>query len=217
MRKIHKNATSAKKKAAGGQRSPVTHGSQPSTGALGAILCEKEALSRAYGYRKPIPMRVNLDKIGFWPGNRCNNGIFSWHVHDLAMEMMAKKVRIDRCQLMEVMEIPPELLDEFKFANQEMCENDPLMPKFSPEMCYVTASKTHVLHALKLGQEGGRKLFNLKYGSVIEWKPDDHEAAECMRSGPVCVVYGADIFKDKDAVEALTTTANAHELTTCAC
>ena len=47
---------------------------------------------------------------------------------------------------MEVMEIPPELFDEFKFANQEMCENDPLMPKFSPEMCYVTASKTHVAH-----------------------------------------------------------------------
>ena len=184
----------------------VTVGAQPSS-ASGE---PEDPLDRAMQYRKNIITRLSLTKIGFWPGNRGGNGIGSWHVHEVAKDLMTNKVRPNRYAPVDVMEIPPELLEEFRAANKEKCENDPLMPKYSEEICYVCAAKTHFTHALKLGQEGDKHLFGLSDGPLIQWQPKDQEARDCMTEGPACQVFSSGIFKDPEAVEALNSSANAN-------
>ena len=155
----------------------------------------EDAADRAQAKRKHGLVRISLEKIGFWPGNRGCNGVSSYHAHEVAWDIMSKKCRLSRYEPVELMEIPADLLDSFKLANQEKCERDHLMPKFSPTMEYVCAGKTHFVHGLKLGKEGTHTLFNESGAPRIRWKSDDLEADECMKQGPMAAIYDSSIFQ----------------------
>ena len=77
-----------------------------------------------------------------------------------------------------------------------------MLPVASSEIKYVTASKTHCSHALKLPYEQGRTLFN--EGDIkIAPRDDDVEWHEILRSGPICAIYGEDLYDDYDAIQTL--------------
>ena len=109
--------------------------------------------------RKQGCMRIPLDRIGFWPGDRGGLGISSHHMHEVAWDCVANKTKLHRYGHVDLIEIPSDLLVQSRQENRERCEADKLMPRFPPVMQYVCASKTHVVHAQKLGEEGTRTLF----------------------------------------------------------
>ena len=106
--------------------------------------------------------RVHLDEIGFWPDNRGGVGIHPWHVHEVAHDCVANKTTASRYGHVDIVEIPDASLAEIKRVNMERTRGSALMPKSSPDkLKYVTASKTHFVHAQKLLSDGGRFLYNL--------------------------------------------------------
>ena len=168
----------------------------------------EDAADRAEAKKKPGVVRISLDEIGFWPDNRGSTGICSHHVHEIALDIMENKCRRARYEPIQLLAVPARHLEAFKRANEDTCENDPMMPKFSPAMVYVCGSKTHFTHALKLGKEGTHHVFNNSSAGIIKWKKNDVEAAECMKHGPLCVIYDSSIFQDLEAVEALNADGN---------
>ena len=88
-------------------------------------------------------VRVDLDKIGFWPNNRGGMGINPYMVHEVACDCKANKTSLKRYQHVDLIEIPQDMLQEIRDANRERCEADDCMPRFSPHMTYVCVSKTH--------------------------------------------------------------------------
>ena len=122
--------------------------------------------------RKQGLVRIPLEKIGFWPGNRGGLGVSPHHAHEVACDCVANKTKLQRYGHVDLMEIPPHLLDEIRKANRSLCEADALMPRYSDSFEYVCASKTQFLHAQKLGKEGNRTSFN--NGDVpIRWQEGD--------------------------------------------
>ena len=160
-------------------------------------------------------VRIPLEKIGFWPGNRGGNGVGSFHVHEVANDIMANKIRRIRYEPVELLEIPHDLLAQFKQVNREKCESDPLMPRFSSKMEYVCASKTHFTHALKLAKEATHTLFNQVGAPRITFKMNDSEADEIMTQGLVCAIYDKTIFGDLEAIDALSADANLNSNVDC--
>ena len=175
-------------------------GSQPSEKRTRAL---EDAGDRAQKKRKAGLMRVPLEKIGFWPGNRGGLGISPYHVHEVAWDCVANKTKLSRYGHVDLLEVPSSLLPTFRKENRATCVSDPLMPRFHPEMEFVCASKTHFVHAQKLGKEGNRTLFNKATTAMITWQPGDTEAIEIGKHGPVCAIFEENIFEDPDAVNAL--------------
>ena len=78
---------------AGSQASSAA-GPQPSSGAgpqpsfgvpqLKRPIDLEDAGERAQKRRRPGNLRIGLEKIGFWPGNRGGMGISPYHVHEVA-------------------------------------------------------------------------------------------------------------------------------------
>ena len=147
-----------------------------------------DAGDRARTHRKPGYVRVDVDKIGFWPGNRGGMGINPYHVHEVAWDCKCNKTKLERYHQVDLIEIPQDMLQEIRDANRERCEADDCMPRFSPHMTYVCASKTHFVHAQKFAKEGNRTLFN-KGDVKIRWQNGDEEGAQIMEQGPMCVIW----------------------------
>ena len=74
---------------------------------------------------------------------------------------MANKPKLQRYGHVDLIEIPADLLQQIRAENSSRAEADPLLPRFSPEMEYVFASKTHLVLAQKLAMAGSRSLFNM--------------------------------------------------------
>ena len=53
-----------------------------------------------------------------------------------------------------MVKVPEDKLDAFRAFNRRMCESDPLLPAFSPDMHYSLLAKNHFVHALKLYNSG---------------------------------------------------------------
>ena len=119
-----------------------------------------DACDRAQTHRKPGLVRIPLEKIGFWPSNRGGPGISSYHVHEVAWDCKANKTKLQRYQYVDLIEIPKDCVQHILDVNRERCAADGLMPRFSPHLHYVCASKTHVAHAQKLAKDGSRSMFN---------------------------------------------------------
>ena len=83
---------------------------------------------------KPGCVRIPLDQIGFWPGNRGALGISSHHVHEVAWDCKCNKTKLQRYQHVDLIEIPQEQLLQVRDANRERCEVDAFMPHFRPQM-----------------------------------------------------------------------------------
>ena len=172
----------------------------------------EDAADRAQKFRKTqILMRVPLEQIGFWPGNRGGLGIAPYHSHEIAWGMMGEKTKLQRYAHVDVVEIPESLKRQYHEVNRAKCEGDVLMPKYSKNIKYVCVSKTHFVHAQKLCQDGAagskRCLFN--QGQVpIEWRADDGEGRAIITDGPLCAIFTSDLLKDTAAMEALASDDN---------
>ena len=140
---------------------------------------------RAQLHRLPGLCRVQLECLGFWPDNRGQVGIAPHHVHEVTHDCVANGTKLPRYGHVDVVEIPEEALSEVRRVNMERAQSSLLMPKCVPEKIkYVTASKTHFVHAQKLLSDGGRFLYN--QGKVpLRWKHDDKEGALIGAQGPL--------------------------------
>ena len=154
--------------------------------------------------------RIELKHIGFWPGNRGGLGINSHHVHEVANDVMANRTSLSRYQCVDIVEIPADMREQIHKVNRRKCESDPFMPRFSADIKYVCATKTHFVHAQKLAQEGGHALYNQGAGGSLKWKPEDTEGALILEKGPICVIYSSDLLNDVDALTALMGEDNAN-------
>ena len=151
---------------------------------------------------KKCSVRVDLDKIGFWPHNRGGLGISPYHVHEVAQDCKCNKTKLERYHQVDLIEIPQDMLQKIRDANRDRCESDDRMPRFSPHMTYVCATKTHFVHAQKLAKEGNRSIFN-KGDVNIRWQDGDLEGAQIIEQGPLCVIHGSSLLHDSDATIAL--------------
>ena len=101
----------------------------------------EDAGDRAQRQRRPGLVRIPLDKIGFWPGNRGGLGISAHHVHEVAWDCLANKTKLQRYTCVDLIEIPEECLKAIRDENRERCEADSLMPRLSAKIQFVCASK----------------------------------------------------------------------------
>jgi len=186
---------------------PSVQGLQDAGPPVKRQLVAVDAGDRAMTYRKPGQQRVLVKEIGFWPNNRGTLGISSRHVHEVAWDCLANKTKLQRYGQVDLVQIPPEMRESFLTANEEKCNSDELMPRFSPDMKYVCASKTHFTHAQKLAHDSmrlaPRTLFNKHDDLVIKWQDTDVEGLEILNSGVMAVIYGAELLRDNDAMCAL--------------
>ena len=161
-----------------------------------------DASDRAQKHLKPGLVRIELDKIGFWSGNRGGLGISSHHIHEVAWDCKANKTKLQRYKHVDLIEIPPDLLHHVLESNRKRCEYDDLMPRFSAKIQYVCASKTHFVHAQKLAKDGNRSVFN--QGKVpIRWQDADDEGKTIIEQGPLCALFASNLLHDMDATRAL--------------
>ena len=56
----------------------------------------EDAGDRAQKRRKMGHMRISLDRIGFWDGNRGGLGISAHHAHEVAWDCLANKTKLER-------------------------------------------------------------------------------------------------------------------------
>ena len=194
--------------ASGSQAPALNPGVALSPGVVSEGVLLEDAADRAQAKRRHGLVRIPTDKVGFWPGNRGDAGINPSHVHDVAHDIMINKCRLTRYEPVGLLKIPPHLLEEFRTANKEKCDNDPLMPRFSPNMEYVAADHTHFVHALKLGKEGTHTLYNQPGADKVKWHWQDSEANMCMEHGFSAAIYDDSIWGDIQAVEALNAEGN---------
>ena len=169
----------------------------------------ENASDRAHQLRMPGEVRISLGQIGFWNQNRGGMGLSSHHVHEIANDCMANMTKLARYGHVDLVEIPPDRVEDVRAYNRQRCEADPFMPRYSDDIMYVCAGKTHFTHAQKLGNDGNRYLHNVQGPqSLIRWKPEDEEANMIQRRGPVCAIFRKELFDDADAMHALASQDN---------
>ena len=151
-------------------------------------------------------IRIPLHKIGFWPGNRGGLGISPHIAMEVTWDCMANKTKQARYGHVDLVLIPPDLRDAILQANRHKCENEPMMPPFSPDIEYVCATKTHFTHAQKLCHESTnirpRTLFNNGH-NTIKWQDDDTEGRKILECGIMAVTYDWQLLREPDAMSAL--------------
>jgi len=160
------------------------------------------ASDRAVKYRKVGQCRIPLDQLGFLTVNRGGMGILPHHVHEVAWDCLANKTKVSRYQQVEVVQLVGDRLREALEANQQKCEGSTLMPAFSPAMKFGTLTKTHFVHAQKLGKDGMHTVFG-EGKARIRWPEDDVEGHMISEQGPLCVVYDSALLEDQDALSSV--------------
>ena len=168
----------------------------------------EDALDRAATHSRGCLQRIQLSDILFWPGNRGGQGIIPFHVHEVAHDIVVRKVRLERYDKVVVIEIPADMRDAVIAENASRATTSPYMPRVDARQArYMCFTKTHFTHALKIIKDGNRTLYN--QGQVpLTLKDDDKEGTETLMSGPLCQVYNASILKDMPAAIALASTDN---------
>ena len=104
--------------------------------------------------------RFDVKFLGFHPENRGDVGCNSWHIHDVALDCSSNGVSLRRYNSVEICKIPLDKLAWVRAANQQKCDDDPLMPHYSEHITHVILTHTHFVHAVKLAAEGGRTFRN---------------------------------------------------------
>ena len=145
-------------------------------------------------------LRVPLDELGYLEENREGLGIDPYHCHEVAWDASTNIVKLNRYIYADVVRVPPHRLDKFRKYNQDRIESNALMPKFSPRMCVGLATKTHFVHAMKLGAQGGRSLFN-KGKIPISYKGEEYKAI--IDQGVMCTVYSEEMLDDHEALKSV--------------
>ena len=161
-----------------------------------------DAGDRAYSHQKQGLVRIPLPHLGFWPGDRGGIGVCAFHVHEVAHDCVTNRTKRHRYDHVDVIEIPDTARQQILDANRELCETTALMPRFSPDIKYVCASKTHFVHAHKLAKDGSRTIYN-KGEVPIKWQANDEEGAQILENGPLCIIFGSPLLLDVEATTAL--------------
>ena len=167
-----------------------------------------DSLDRATSYKEEESCRQFLKLIGFHPSHRYGLGINSEHVHELA-HACQEGVRQHKYGAVDVIRVPAKALDQFRDVNKKKCENDKLMPRFSPEMKFACLTRTHFTHACKLNSDGARKLYNEEAGALIDFN-DNQEIRKIMEEGVKVTIYKEEMWDDMEAIYALMSADNEH-------
>ena len=104
------------------------------------------AYDRALRLRKPGYKRVHLDEIGFMPDEidcpwmdlplMCPLSIHARHLHGVARMNAAMGATQPNGVHVDLVEIPSDHLQEVLNAIRQACEEEPLMPGFTPNIKY---------------------------------------------------------------------------------
>ena len=147
-----------------------------------------DAGDRAHSHQKQGLVRIPLSHIGFWPGNRGGIGVCAFHVHEVAHDCTANRTKRQRYDHVDIIEIPNNDRPQILEANRVLCETNALMPRFSPDIKYVCASKTHFVHAHKLAKDGLRTIYN-KGELPIAWQESRGGCADTRKRSAVYYLW----------------------------
>ena len=146
-------------------------------------------------------LRKSTDDFGFHAGNRGTLGISPYHVHEVAWSCIGG-VQAQRYKVVDAVRVPSSALDAWRLVNQQKCNSDMLMPKFSETMRFALLTKTHFIHANKLNNDGNRTLFN-KGDVAIKFKMEGSEAKKIVEDGFCVCLYKEELWWDKEALNAI--------------
>ena len=162
----------------------------------------ESASDRALKFRKIGHFRIPLDQLGFLNQNRGGMGLSPHHVHEVACDCLANKTKVSRYREVEVVELAGGNMKDILEANKQKCEGSTLMPAFSPAIQFGCLTKTHFVHAQKLGKDGRHTLFD--EGKVrIRWPENDEEGQLISQQGPLCVVFDSALLEDPEALSSV--------------
>ena len=140
---------------------------------------------------KSQPGRAALDHIGMNVLNRGGHGVISFHLHrNVLPDVLENGTIADRYAPVRLVEVPQASLDKWRQENKRRCD-DPLMPKFSPEMKYCLLTKHHFVHSHKLIKDGC-SVFN-EGNHPAKLKDDDEEGKMVQSVGVKAVIYGPEL------------------------
>ena len=160
-----------------------------------------DPLERALSYREDGLARKKVRLFGFHQDNRGTMGISSYHTHEVAYSCLGG-VLANRYRQVDAVRVPENRLEGWRQINKNKCDNDALMPKFSPDMRLAVLTKTHFSHAVKLEEDGARTLFN-KGQIPIKFKAAGTEAMKLHEDGVITCIYSEVLWDDRDALVAL--------------
>ena len=161
----------------------------------------EDPVDRAQKYRKVGLVRLKIDQLGFHEWNRGGAGVIPYHVHEVAHDCLTNKVALYRYDHVDIVKVPLPVLAHWRAANKTKCLQNTLMPGFAPNIAYACLTKTHFVHALRLGAEGGRTLYNA--GKIALNFPDSPELSAIREDGVLCSIYSEDLWADDSALKAL--------------
>ena len=165
---------------------------------------------RAFQHAKIRRIRIPLEEIGFCRIISCTgqcafdvDDVSGYHAHSLAYALTAQMLRFARSTDLSLIEIPENLLEHMKRQNIRLCEQDALLPSFSPKMKYMAVRKQHLIAAAKLCSEKSHTLYNDPDGPSLEFTGINGEHNLIRRKGVLANIYYKSIWADLPAVLAI--------------
>ena len=162
----------------------------------GRVAVEDPA-DRAESYRKCGTSRIPIDLLGFHPLNRGGQGLNTRHVHNIAASCIHNRFSQQRYNVVNVVKVPHSEQEKFHKQNAQKCESDEFMPRYSPSMAYALLTGHHLVHSLKLDQDGGRFLYNIQDGEKIRYKGS--EIDNIRKHGVLAQEFDEKLYFDQEA------------------
>ena len=173
-----------------------------------ATIIEENLAKNVEEYRIAGLVRVPLDKIGFWPGNRDSTGINGRLLMQIAEDIVTNGTSLRRYYCVDLVEIPAAKLGLFLRFNKTQCDRGSCTPLFNPDMEYVLLTKTHFTFAHMLIRDGGRTLYNFPNMQEIKLKPGDREGHRIQELGVLASIIDSELFWDDAAMWSYATQDN---------
>ena len=126
--------------------------------------------------------------------NRRGMQVCSRHVHEVAMDILGNKFR--QGVHVDVIKIPPALLQEIRDFHKSKAETDKFWPRSYEKIEYVCLTKNHLVHAMKLMEKEKCNLGN------------DEVAQDNIDKGMLCQVFNESLFQDQVAMDAISHSDN---------
>ena len=165
-----------------------------------ATIIEENLAKNVEEYRIAGLVRVPLDKIGFWPGNRDSTGINGRLLMQIAEDIVTNGTSLRRYYCVDLVEIPAAKLDLFLRFNKTLCDRATCAPLFNPDMEYVLLTKTHFTFAHMLIRDGGRTLYNFPAMQEIKLLPGDREGRRIQEQGIQASIFDSELFWHDEAM-----------------
>ena len=145
---------------------------------------------------------IGLEMLGTAPTNRSGLGVSGYHVHTVAASIRDDGFSKHRYRDCTVVRVPEDKLAMFRDFNRRMCASDPLLPAFSPSMCFAMLTKNHLAHALKLYASGTAVLHGTSERLVAN--PRGRQLETQLKEGLACEVMRSELWsEDPEGMSAL--------------